>query len=97
MNDERDEQPLAILPFAWGHWRVRHHQLAEEGIVVPPEAIPDEPMNVGRDDHEWDYHPIADVFLRGAGGFWLAWWERIPVGHIFIPGKDEIRMRFDLS
>ena len=90
MTADRGSQPLAILPFAWNHWRalweLRHHQLAEVGIIIPPEEIPEQPQDVGRDDYEWDYHHIAEVYLRGAGGFWLAWWENIPVGHI--AGQD---------
>ena len=90
MTGDWVSQPLAILPFAWNHWRalweLRHHQLAEIGIIIPPEEIPEQPQDVGRDDYEWDYHHIAEVYLHGAGGFWLAWWENIPVGHI--AGQD---------
>jgi len=77
---------ISILPYAPNHWHtlweLRHHQLAEHGIIIPPEEIPDRPLNVSRDDFEWDYHHIAEVYLHGAGGFWLAWWENDPAGHI---------------
>ncbi len=86
MDDRQVLQPISILPYNWKHWRtlweLRHHQLAEAGIIVPPEEIPGEPNNVGRDDYEWVLHHIAEVFLHGAGGFWLAWWENDPAGHI---------------
>lgn len=86
MDDEKALIPISILPYDRNHWRIlwelRHHQLAEVGIIVSPEEIPDEPMNVGRDDYEWVLHHIDEVFLRGAGGFWLAWWEKNPAGHI---------------
>ncbi len=90
MEDELASQPLTVLPFDWKQWHalweLRLYQLAEYGIIVPPAEIPGEPQDVSRDDHEWDYHHIADVFLRGVGGFWLAWWEYLPVGHI--AGQD---------
>lgn len=77
---------IAIRPFALGDWRalweLRHAQLAEHGIVVPPEAIPEGPELVDRGDHEWDYHHLDSVYCCGAGGFWLAWDGEAPVGHI---------------
>jgi GNAT superfamily N-acetyltransferase len=41
---------------------------------------------VGRDDYEWDYHHLTEIYQHGAGGFWLAWWENDPAGHI--AGQD---------
>jgi len=86
MNTSPASSPISILPFTWDHWHIlwelRHHQLAEYGIIIPPEEIPDRPLDVGRDDYEWDYHHIAEIYLHGAGGFWLAWWENDPSGHI---------------
>lgn len=86
MNDERAPQPISIIPYTWNHWHtlweLRYHQLDEYGIIIPPEEIPDQPLDVGRDDHEWDYHHIAEVYLNRAGGYWLVWWENDPVGHI---------------
>lgn len=29
-----------------------------------------------------DYHKLDSVYLRGAGGFWLAWDKNQPIGHI---------------
>jgi hypothetical protein len=39
-------------------------------------------MGVDEDDSEWDYHRIGEVYLRGSGGFWLAWAGDAPVGHV---------------
>lgn len=73
---------FTVLAFRWQDWNalwlIRSQQLAEAGIQldVPPE----------RPDHtspyEQDYHRIDQVYLSGAGNFWLAWCQRIPVGHI---------------
>lgn len=86
MKDKQAVKPLSIIPYALNQWKplwqLRFHQLAEHGIILPPEEIPDHPLDVGRDDYEWDYHHIAEVYRSGAGGFWLAWWENDPVGHI---------------
>lgn len=75
-----------IRPFTWDDWRalwrLRLYQLAEAGIVVPDSAIPAAPEDVAPDDHEWDYHHIAEVYLSGKGGFWLAWADAVPIGHI---------------
>ncbi|MGD0005488.1 MAG: GNAT family N-acetyltransferase [Anaerolineaceae bacterium] len=86
LDNTQASQPISILLYDRNYWRtlweLRHHQLAEFGIIIPPEEIPDEPLNVGQDDYEWDYHHISEVYLHGAGGFWLAWWENDPAGHI---------------
>ncbi len=86
-------QPLLITPFTWGpngHWRalweLRHYQLAEEGVFIPLEEDPAPPHNAGREEYEWDYDHIDEIYLCGAGGFWLAWWNQTPIGHI--AGQD---------
>jgi GNAT superfamily N-acetyltransferase len=81
-----EEQHPTIRPFDWGHWtslwQLRFAQLAEHGIWLDPEEMPQGPEDVGRDDPEWDYDHMAEVYLRGAGGFWLAWWGDVPAGHV---------------
>lgn len=78
--------PIIIKPFFWADWRalwkIQLAHLAEHGIVLGPEAIPDGPQTVGRDDHEWDYYELGSVYLQGSGGFWLAWHGNDPIGHI---------------
>lgn len=78
MDTEPLDPRISIAPYAASYWRalwrLRLCQLAEAGTVLPDEAIPEQPEDVGRDDYEWDYHHIAEVYLRGAGGFWLAFW-----------------------
>jgi len=65
--------------------------------VLPPNALPAGPEQVDRSDPEWDYHRIAEVYLQGAGGFWLAHWEDVPVGHVGgqdIGGAVELRRMY---
>jgi GNAT superfamily N-acetyltransferase len=75
-----------VSPFEWGHWlslwELRRLQLAEEGIFISPQDLPPHPLPVSLDDSEWDYHHIAQIYLSGSGGFWLAWWENTPIGHV---------------
>ena len=86
IDNKQASQPISILPYDQNHWHtlweLKFHQLAEDGIIIPPEEIPVQPMNVGRDDPEWDFDHIAEIYLNRAGGFWLAWWENDPAGHI---------------
>jgi GNAT superfamily N-acetyltransferase len=86
MNENPPASPISIIPYALSQWKplwqLRFQQLAESGIILPPEDMPDHPEDVGRDDDEWDYHHIDEVYRSGAGGFWLAWCGNEPVGHI---------------
>lgn len=86
MNGDRVSPPIGVIPYNRIHWRplweLRFHQLAEHGIILSPEEIPDQPLDVSLDDPEWDYHHISEIYLSGAGGFWLSWWENDPAGHI---------------
>ena len=80
------EEEVLVRSYSVEYWRdlweLRHHQLAEVGIIVGPDAIPSEPRLVERGDHEWDYHRIDQVYLAGRGGFWLAWFDGTPAGHV---------------
>ena len=79
-------QNISVKPFEWDHWphlwNLRRHQLAENGIEVSFDEPPPQPEEVGQDSHEWDYHRIAQVYLHGVGGFWIAWWDDTAVGHV---------------
>jgi GNAT superfamily N-acetyltransferase len=91
MPDMQIRDQLSIVPFNWecqwkALWDLRHYQLAEEGIIIPIENNPGPPQDTPRDANEWDYDHIREIYLVGAGGFWFAWLEGMPVGHI--AGQD---------
>ena len=101
MSQFAPEGKLSIEAFQWKHWRslwqLRFCQLAEHGIHLPPDAFPPHPAEVERDDAEWDYHHMAAVYLKGAGGFWLAHSDAVPVGHVGgqdIGGAVELRRMY---
>lgn len=83
-----------IRPFAeddWAAlWAVRLAQLAEQGVVLDPTAIPEPPKpgapDTG-DEYEWDLYHIDRVYRRGSGNFWLAWCGGLPIGYV---GGQEI-------
>jgi len=81
---------IVIKPFTWEDWSalwaIRLAQLAEHGILLDPTAIPEHPQSGIDDEHEWDFHHIEQVYLRGAGHFWLAWYTEQPVG--YVGGQD---------
>jgi GNAT superfamily N-acetyltransferase len=73
---------VSIKPFQWEDWpalwQLRAAQLAEVGIELgeaPAQPEPDSP-------YEPDYHRLGQVYLRGAGNFWLAWSGERPIGHV---------------
>jgi GNAT superfamily N-acetyltransferase len=82
--------PISVKHFEWAHWGALWQlvlaHLAENGIVLDPEEIPaippQAPEHVDRSGYEWDLEYIEPVYLRGAGGFWLAWAGEMPVGHV---------------
>jgi GNAT superfamily N-acetyltransferase len=84
-------EPIVVKPFEWAHWTalwqlVAAH-LAEQGIVLDPEEVvppvpPQAPEQVVRGEYEWDLDYIGVIYVRGAGGFWLAWEGETPVGHV---------------
>jgi GNAT superfamily N-acetyltransferase len=73
---------IQIKAFEWQHWaalwELRKQQLAEDGIPVTiPVSAPDLSS-----PYERDYHRIDQIYLRGAGNFWIAWLGDRPVGHV---------------
>jgi len=68
---------IVIKPFAWDDWSalwaIPLAQLAEHGILLDPAAIPERARPGIDDEHEWDFHHIDQVYLRGAGNLWIAW------------------------
>jgi len=84
-------EPIVVKPFEWAHWaalwQLVDAQLVELGIVLDPEdelppIPPQEPEQVIRGQYQWDLHYIGVIYLRGAGGFWLAWEGDTPVGRV---------------
>jgi GNAT superfamily N-acetyltransferase len=86
MHENTMEKPILVKPFEWEHWiplcRLGISHLAEHGIVIDPEDIPEEPEDTDRGSPEWDLDHIDQVYLSGSGGFWLAWYGNIPIGHV---------------
>jgi GNAT superfamily N-acetyltransferase len=84
------DRPLVIKPFAWDDWpalwAIRFSHLAEHGIQVDPTEIPERPQPGTGDEHEWDFHHFNQVYLCGAGNFWLAWYNSLPIG--YVGGQD---------
>jgi GNAT superfamily N-acetyltransferase len=77
---------VEVRPFQWHDWRalwqLRYAQLAEQGIHLDPDDIPARNQSVSGDDYEPDLRRIEQVYLSGAGGFWLAWQGETPVGMV---------------
>ena len=82
---------LAIAPFTWDDWdalwQIRRAHLAEYGIDPSQVYTPPRPSaeaTVGAKDahYEWDLAHPARVYLRGAGGFWIARVAGQPVGYV---------------
>jgi GNAT superfamily N-acetyltransferase len=90
MATDLADSPIVIRPFARGDWpalwAVRLAQLAEHGILIDPASVAERPQPGAGDEHEWDFHHIDRVYLRGAGNFWLAWRAGCPVG--CVGGQD---------
>ncbi len=80
---------FVVRSFAWEDWRalclLDLAALAEDGVVLDPSEIPEhpEPVSEEEDEHgEWDLDHIEEVYLHGAGGFWLAWDGDLAIGRI---------------
>jgi GNAT superfamily N-acetyltransferase len=91
------ESDLLIRPFGWEDWRalwqLRFSQLAEHGILGG--ELPAQPDL--RSPYERDYHRMGQVYLAGAGNFWVAWLDNRPVGHVGaqdIGGAVELRRMY---
>lgn len=73
---------LQIRAFEWQYWdalwELRAHQLAEHGIMVSSHVSEPDLSS----PFERDYHRIGQVYLRGAGNFWIAWLGDTAVGHV---------------
>ena len=86
MDEKVVAELISIKPFEWKDWvcvvQLRVAQLAEHGIILEPDDIPEAPEETGPDSPEWDLDHIDQVYLSGAGGFWLAWCGNKPVGQI---------------
>jgi GNAT superfamily N-acetyltransferase len=84
MNENTVEEPILVKPFQWEHWiplnQLLSSHLAEDGIVI--EYIAEEPEDTPPGSADWDLDHIYQVYLSGSGGFWLAWYGNIPIGHI---------------
>ena len=52
------------------------------GIELDLSQISDEPEDSPEGSPEWDTDHIDQVYLSGAGGFWLAWDVDEPVGNV---------------
>jgi len=92
MTPRSADPAITIKPFAPDHWfdlwAVRTAQLAEHGIFADANtAIPEYPPPPGVDEkYDWDFYHIDQVYLCGAGDFWLAWYAGHPVG--YVGGQD---------
>ena len=97
----RQHDRVAVRPYERDWWvplsLLVHARLAEKGIILDAGAIPDEPPDTGPDSYEWDLEHMGEVYLRGAGGFWLAWCNELAVGHVGardLGGVAELRRMF---
>lgn len=82
MNNKLQSDEIQIRYFDWQDWpalwQLRSQQLAANGIIIT--SLPSQPDLSS--PYEQDYHRIDQVYLRGAGGFWIAWDGETPVGHV---------------
>jgi GNAT superfamily N-acetyltransferase len=89
-KEQQMPEPIVVKPFEWAHWipmwQLVHAHLAEDDIILGPEDIPpippQAPEQIDRSGYEWDLEYIGPIYLRGAGGFWLAWCGNMPAGHV---------------
>jgi GNAT superfamily N-acetyltransferase len=90
MADHPTSLPITVTPFTWGDWTalwtIRLMQLAEHGIQIDPTTLPDRPQPDTDHLHEWDFHHLDHVYLRGAGHFWIARCADQPIG--YVGGQD---------
>jgi GNAT superfamily N-acetyltransferase len=67
-------------------WVIHLAHLAEDGIIIDPSMIPDRPRPDLEQPYEWDFHHIEELYLGGAGNFWIAHYAGQPAG--FMGGQD---------
>ena len=86
MNENTVKEPILAKPFQWEHWiplmQLLSSHLAEDGVILDPEEIPEKPEDTPPGSADWDIDHIDQVYLSGSGGFWLAWYGNIPIGHV---------------
>jgi GNAT superfamily N-acetyltransferase len=80
-------------------WAVREAQLAEDGVAPDSIAAVQQPHPGVFVDTQYDVdlENIDQVYLRGAGGFWLAWYAGHPVGYVGaqdVGGAIELRRMY---
>ena len=95
---------MKIVPYTREYYRPNNllsiANLAEHGIELDPNDIPDSPQltDPSEDEHdEWDLEYPELVYQRGSGGFWLAWYEDEPIGRVGaqdLGGVAELRHMF---
>ncbi len=82
MTKSITDDVISIKPFEWKYWNalweIHSHHLAEYGIEIDAEPGPSDLSS----PYEQDFHRIDQVYLSGAGNFWIAWVGDTPVGHI---------------
>jgi GNAT superfamily N-acetyltransferase len=86
MKDNSTEELILVKPFEWEHWiplmQLLSLHLAEDGVILDPEEIPEKPEDTPPGSADWDLDHIDQVYLSRSGGFWLAWYGNIPIGHV---------------
>ena len=86
MNGNTVRENILVKPFQWEHWntlmQLLSSHLAEDGVILDPEEISDKPEDTPPGTADWDLDHIDQVYLSRSGGFWLAWYGDIPMGHV---------------
>jgi hypothetical protein len=86
MNENTVAGSIMVKSFQWEHWiplmQLLSSHLAEDGVILEPEEIPEKPEDTPPGSADWDLDHIDQVYLAGSGGFWLAWYGNIPIGHV---------------
>ena len=86
MSENTVSENILVKAFEWEHWiplmQLLSSHLAEDGVILDPEEIPEKPEDTPPGSADWDFDHINRVYLIGSGGFWLAWHGNIPIGHV---------------
>ena len=90
MADRTTSLVSTVTPFTWADWSalwtIRIMQLAEHGIQLDPTMLSARPQPSLDHPHEWDFHHLDQVYLCGAGHFWIARCAEQPIG--YVGGQD---------